>query len=80
MSISDRELQNPPLELDEYSADLREALGIEADELIILQPTRVVQRKGIEHAIELVSLLGRKAHLVISHHLVTTVMTTRPGW
>ena len=46
---------------------MREALGIEADELFILQPTRVVQRKGIEHAIELVSRLGRKARLVISH-------------
>jgi glycosyltransferase involved in cell wall biosynthesis len=53
--------------LDSYSADLRERLGIEKDELFILQPTRIVQRKGIEHAIELVSRLGRKAHLVISH-------------
>jgi glycosyltransferase involved in cell wall biosynthesis len=35
--------------------------------LLILQPTRVVQRKGIEHAIELVHRLGRKAKLIISH-------------
>ncbi len=61
------DFENPPPESDEYSSDLREALGIEADELFILQPTRVVQRKGIEHAIELVSRLGRKARLVISH-------------
>lgn len=61
------DFENPPPESDEYSADLREALGIEPDELFILQPTRVVQRKGIEHAIELVSRLGRKARLVISH-------------
>jgi len=46
---------------------LRETLGIEPDELFILQSTRVVQRKGIEHAIELISRLGRKACLVISH-------------
>jgi mannosylglucosylglycerate synthase len=52
---------------DDYSADLRQALGLEADELLILQPTRVIQRKGIEHAIELVSRLKRKARLVISH-------------
>jgi mannosylglucosylglycerate synthase len=52
---------------DEYSADLRQALGLDADELLILQPTRVIQRKGIEHAIELVSRLNRKARLVISH-------------
>jgi glycosyltransferase involved in cell wall biosynthesis len=61
------DFENPPSGPDEYSADLREALGIEPDELFILQPTRVVQRKGIENAIELISRLGRKARLVISH-------------
>ncbi len=61
------DFENPPPDSDEYSADLRDAIGIEPDELLILQPTRVVQRKGIEHAIELVSRLGRKARLVISH-------------
>jgi glycosyltransferase involved in cell wall biosynthesis len=57
----------PAPEPDEYSADLREALELDPDEYLILQPTRVVQRKGIEHAIELVSRLGLKARLVISH-------------
>jgi len=52
---------------DEYNADLREALGIQPDELFILQPTRIVERKGIEHAIELVRRIGKKARLVISH-------------
>jgi glycosyltransferase involved in cell wall biosynthesis len=61
------DFENPPSRGDEYSSDIREALGIEANELFILQPTRVVQRKGIEHAIELISRLGRKARLVISH-------------
>lgn len=61
------DFENLPSNNDAYSADLRDALGIEPDELFILQPTRVVQRKGIEHAIELVSRLGRKARLVISH-------------
>ena len=61
------DFENPPPKSNEYSADLREALGIKPDELFILQPTRVVQRKGIEHAIELVSRMERKARLVISH-------------
>lgn len=61
------DFENPPPLADDYSADMRDSLGIDADELFILQPTRVVQRKGIEHAIELVSRLGRKARLVISH-------------
>jgi glycosyltransferase involved in cell wall biosynthesis len=52
---------------DDYAADVRSALGLSADELLILQPTRVVKRKGIEHAIELVHRLGMKAKLVISH-------------
>jgi glycosyltransferase involved in cell wall biosynthesis len=59
--------ENPPLPPDDYTRDVRQALGIEDDELFILQPTRIVQRKGIEHAIELVRRLGMKAKLVISH-------------
>ena len=61
------EFEKPYPPIDEYSSDVREALGIEDDEFFILQPTRVVPRKGIEHAIELVRRLGRKAKLVISH-------------
>ena len=60
----------PPAPPDDYASDVREALGIAANEYFLLQPTRVVQRKGIEHAIELVRRLGRsglKARLVISH-------------
>ena len=52
---------------DSYADDLRGKLGIAEDEHMILQPTRIVQRKGIEHAIELVSRLERAAKLVISH-------------
>jgi len=61
------DFDNPPGPPDEYTLDVRQALGIEDDELFVLQPTRVVPRKGIEHAIELVHRLGRKAKLVISH-------------
>ena len=61
------DFEHPPPPPDDYSADIRSALGLEPDELFILQPTRVVPRKGIEHAIELVSRLGMKARLVISH-------------
>ena len=61
------DFDNPPPPPDEYTLDVKKALGIEADELFVLQPTRVVQRKGIEHAIELIHRLGRKAKLVISH-------------
>ncbi len=58
---------SPPPLPDEYAADIRDALGVADDETLVLQPTRIVKRKGIEHAIELVRRLGKKAKLVISH-------------
>ena len=58
---------NPPPPPDTYADDMRANLGIAPDEKFILQPTRIVQRKGIEHAIELVHRLGIPAKLVISH-------------
>jgi glycosyltransferase involved in cell wall biosynthesis len=61
------DFETPAPALDEYASDVREAFGIRDNEIFILQPTRVVARKGIEHAIELVSHLGLKAKLVISH-------------
>ena len=61
------DFENPPAPPDEYASDVRQALGIEDDDYFILQPTRIVKRKGIEHAIELVRRLGVKAKLVISH-------------
>ncbi len=61
------DFENPPPPPDDYTKDIREALDVAPDELLILQPTRVVQRKGIEHAIELVKLMNLKAKLVISH-------------
>lgn len=61
------DFNNPPAAPDGYTADVRSALGVAPDELFFLQPTRVVPRKGIEHSIELLSYLGRKARLVISH-------------
>ncbi len=58
---------NPPPAPDAYTREVRADLGVLPGEQFILQPTRVVQRKGIEHAIELVSRLDMPARLVISH-------------
>lgn len=59
--------EREPRGIDDYNNDLRGALRIPKDHLFILQPTRIVPRKGIEDAIELVNKLSRKASLVISH-------------
>ena len=61
------DFRKPALNGDGYADDLRSELGIPDDHKFILQPTRVVRRKGIEHAIELVHRLGVPATLVISH-------------
>ena len=45
----------------------RADLGVAPDQYMILQPTRIIQRKGIEHAIELTRRLGLPAELVVSH-------------
>ena len=59
---------NPPDPPDEYSRQFRKEIGVADDDLLILQPTRVVERKGIEFAIELARrLAGDRAKLVITH-------------
>ena len=58
----------PPPGRDDYNGDFRAAIGLRDDDLLILQPTRIVPRKGIEHAIELVRRLrDPRAKLVLSH-------------
>jgi glycosyltransferase involved in cell wall biosynthesis len=62
------DFETPPPALDDYSRDLRREIGLRDDDLFVLQPTRVVQRKGIEHAIELVRRLkDPRVKLVLSH-------------
>ncbi len=60
--------ENPP-EIDAVqSLQIRENIGLGPDDVMILQPTRIVQRKGIEHAIALVEeLQDPRYKLVISH-------------
>lgn len=62
------DFEHPP-EIDwQYTATLREDIGLGPDDKMILQPTRIVQRKGIEHSIDLVKGLGDPRYkLVITH-------------
>lgn len=62
------DFENPPPEPDEYAQHFRDDANLEEDDIVLLQPTRVVPRKGIEHSIALVAALKNpKAKLVISH-------------
>jgi glycosyltransferase involved in cell wall biosynthesis len=60
--------ESPAPSLDGYSQDFREAMGFSPYDWLFLQPTRVVARKGIDIAFELVRRLREpRARLVISH-------------
>lgn len=62
------DFETPPPESDGYMSDFRREMGLEPDDIIILQPTRVVPRKGIEHSISLIAALKNpKCKLVVSH-------------
>lgn len=51
----------PPWQPDAYNADLRERIGLRENDVMILQATRVVARKGIELAVDLVQALNAPA-------------------
>ena len=62
------DFKNSPLLDEKRTEDFRNLIGLKPDDVIILQPSRVIQRKGIEHAIELVhDLKDPRYKLVISH-------------
>ena len=62
------DFETPAPGLDDYNRDVRREIGLADTDWFILQPTRVVARKGIEHAIELVRRLNDpRAKLIISH-------------
>jgi mannosylglucosylglycerate synthase len=61
------DFDSPPPAPDFYAQSVRADFGIKPGEYFILQPTRIIQRKGIEHAVELVRRLELPAKLIISH-------------
>jgi glycosyltransferase involved in cell wall biosynthesis len=61
------DFETPPAPPDDHAMTAREALGVPAGHAFILQATRIIARKGIEHAIELTRRLDVPAVLVITH-------------
>jgi glycosyltransferase involved in cell wall biosynthesis len=59
----------PSWKKDDYNADFRERIGLKENDILILQATRVVTRKGIELAIDFVKELDmpeRRAQLKLN--------------
>lgn len=62
------DFENPAPHIDDYASDVREEIGLSKDDIMVLQPTRIVPRKGIEHAIKLVEMINDERYkLVVSH-------------
>jgi glycosyltransferase involved in cell wall biosynthesis len=62
------DFEHPPLVDKKRTEAFRKFIGLKTDDKMILQPTRIIPRKGIEQAIELVKeLKDPRYKLVISH-------------
>ena len=62
------DFENPPVSDMSRKASFKRNIGLAGDDIIILQPTRIIQRKGIERTIDLIKALGDpKYKLVLSH-------------
>ncbi|MDD4270687.1 MAG: glycosyltransferase family 4 protein [Pirellulales bacterium] len=62
------DFEQPPPDPDAYADEFRRDLGLAPDDIIFLQPTRVVPRKGIEHSIGLITRLGDpRCKLIVTH-------------
>jgi len=49
----------PPWFRDQYNQDMRSQFGLRENDVVILQATRIVSRKGIELAVDFVQALGK---------------------
>ena len=59
--------ERPPAQPDGYADDLREMLGLDDQDYLLLQPTRVVPRKCIEVSIQLACWLDAPCSVLIPH-------------
>ncbi len=51
----------PAWEIDDYNRDFRQKIGVDENDLIFLQATRIVPRKGIEMALDFLAALDTPA-------------------
>jgi mannosylglucosylglycerate synthase len=52
----------PPWSPDEYNSDFRARIGLRENDIMVLQATRLVTRKGIELAIDFIKALNSSTH------------------
>lgn len=54
------DFDQPQWEVDEYNSDLRKCLGLSEQDIVILQATRITERKAIELAVEMTGLIMKR--------------------
>ena len=59
----------PNWEIDSFNKDFKKELGLREKDVIILQATRIVDRKAIELAIDLIAEINKKKQLFIGKEL-----------
>jgi glycosyltransferase involved in cell wall biosynthesis len=65
-----QDFENPPIIDHKKYRQFRASLGFKSDDVIILQPTHIIPRKGIEHAIQLVEELEDPHYKLLITHAI----------
>ncbi|UCD81300.1 MAG: glycosyltransferase family 4 protein [Desulfobacterales bacterium] len=75
-----QDFENPPIIDQKKIRQFRASLGFKPDDVIILQPTHIIPRKGIEHAIQLVEELEDPHYKLIITHAVEAEAYEYGNW
>lgn len=71
------DFKQEPWKKDAYNCDFREKIGVKENDIIVLQATRIVERKGIELAVQFVKALGKyKQHQLVGKKLYNGKIVT----
>jgi glycosyltransferase involved in cell wall biosynthesis len=63
------DFEAPTWRMDEYNRDFRHTIGLSEDDLVILQATRIAERKAIELGIDFVAQLQSNQHTLENNRL-----------
>lgn len=74
------DFENPPIVDKKRTESFRRSIGLEPEDIIILQPTRIVKRKGIEYAIELIKELNNPRYKLVIPHEAGDEGFEYPSW
>ena len=66
-----------PWKADDHNKDFRQTFNIKSNDLLILQATRIVKRKAIELAIDLIAELNRRKNELIGRKLYNNKIFTK---